>query len=186
MAIVHAVPKTNNRLSRLLTTDFCPWANRFVYWLKEPIGWFALATLASILVGIFLSPLGWTLAAGLTAVLVFGMGFPWLATRCVSCRLHPACGELHERQTSYLQLSVRNYLPLPIMGLMVEGYLSASAAKAESQSPSYAPEAALERIPAFSTATYRLPISARVPGTVSKADSQNHLCLSIWDMDCET
>jgi len=182
MATVHAVPKANSRLSRLLTTDFCPWANRFVYWLKEPIGWFALATLASVLVGFFLSPLGWTLAAGLTAVLVFGMGFPWLATRCVRCSLHPACGELHERQTSYLQLSVRNCLPLPIMGLMVEGYLSASSAIAEPQGLSDAPEAALERIPAFSTATYRLPILAEYRGRYPK-QAPNIACafpFGIW------
>ena len=153
MAIVRGVPKAQSRLSQLLTTDFCPWANRFVYWLKEPIGWFVVATLASVLVGAFLSPMGWTLAAGLTAVLAFGIGFPWLATRCVSCRLHPACGEIHERETSYLELSVRNYLPLPILGLMVDGYLNASPAILEFDSISELPEAALERIPAFSKST---------------------------------
>jgi len=168
MGIVPVVAKTHGLLFRLLTTDFCPWANRFLYWLKEPIGWFVLATLASGLVGAFLSPLGWTLAAGLTAVLVFGMGFPWLATRCVSCRLHPACGEIHEREVSYLQLSVRNYLPLPIMGLMVEGYLAASTANEETQGMPGIPEAALERIPAFSTATYRVPISAEYRGRYPK------------------
>ena len=168
MAIVRVVPEAHSRLSRLLTTDFCPWANRFVYWLKEPIGWFALAAVASVLVGAFLSPLGWTLAAGLSAVLVFGMGFPWLATRCVSCRLHPACGEMHEREASYLQLSVRNYLPLPIIGLMVEGYLTALTTQVEIQRLPGIPEAALERIPAFSTATYRLPISAEYRGRYPK------------------
>lgn len=168
MTIAHEAPKASSRSSQLLTTDFCPWANRFVYWLKEPIGWCVLATVASVLVGMFLSPLGWTIAAGLTAVLVFGMGFPWLATRCVSCRLHPACGELHERETSYLQLSIRNYLPLPIMGLMVEGYLSTSAAKAETESLSDTSDAALERIPALSIATYRLSISAEYRGQYPK------------------
>jgi hypothetical protein len=161
MAIVREVPSVPSRLSSLLTTDFCPWANRFVYWLKEPVGWFVLAALASILVGAFLSPVGWTLAAGLASVLAFGIGFPWLATRCVWCRVHPVHGELHEREVSYLQLSIRNYLPLPIMGLMVEGYLTASFAKDETLGLLLdMPEAALERIPAFSTATYRLTISA--------------------------
>ena len=168
MAMAGEVTKATSRLSKLATTDFCPWANRFVYWLKEPIGWFVLATLSSVLVGAFLSPMGWTLAAGLTAVIAFGMGFPWLATHCVHCKLHPTCGELHERETSYLQLSVRNYLPLPIMGLMVEGYLAESSAKVDSVSNSALPEAALERIPAFSTATYRLPISAEYRGRYPK------------------
>lgn len=168
MATVRDMPKADSRLSRLMTTDFCPWANRFVYWLKEPIGWFALATLASVLVGAFLSPLGWTLAAGLTAVLVFGMGFPWLATRCVNCKLQPACDELHEREASYLKLSVRNYLPLPIMGLMIEGYLTEAAVTVDSGEPAVIPEAALERIPAFSTASYRLPIAAEYRGRYPK------------------
>jgi uncharacterized protein (DUF58 family) len=169
MAIVREVPSVPSRLSSLLTTDFCPWANRFVYWLKEPVGWFVLAALASILVGAFLSPVGWTLAAGLASVLAFGIGFPWLATRCVWCRVHPVHGELHEREVSYLQLSIRNYLPLPIMGLMVEGYLTASFAKDETLGLLLdMPEAALERIPAFSTATYRLTISAEYRGCYPK------------------
>ncbi len=168
MAIASEVLKANNRLSQMLTADYCPWANRFVYWLKEPIGWFVLATLASVLVGMFLSPMGWTLTAGLTAILLFGMGFPWLATRLISCGLHPACSDLYERETSYLQLRVRNYLPLPILGLMVEGYLSAPSVKDASDRVFDLPEAALARIPAFSTATYRMPISAEYRGRYPK------------------
>ena len=30
-------------LTGVLNHDFCPWANRYVYWLKQPIGWFVLA-----------------------------------------------------------------------------------------------------------------------------------------------
>ncbi|MCA9157481.1 MAG: hypothetical protein KDA72_04095, partial [Planctomycetales bacterium] len=69
--------------------DLCPWANRYVYWLKEPVGWFVLALAASLLVGAFLSPLGWSVAAGLATVIALGLGFPWLATRCVRCQLRP-------------------------------------------------------------------------------------------------
>ena len=168
MAIASESPKASSRLSQLLTTDFCPWANRFVYWLKEPIGWFVVATLASVMVGAFLSPLGWTVATGLTAVLLFGMGFPWLATRCVRCQLNPVYGEIHERNTSYLQLRVQNYLPLPIMGLSVQGYLSVSPANVENMGSMDLSETALERIPAFSTATYRLPIAAEYRGRYPK------------------
>ncbi len=58
MAIVHAAPDEQGWLSRLMTTDFFPWANRFVYWLKEPIGWFALATAISVMIGLYFSPIG--------------------------------------------------------------------------------------------------------------------------------
>ncbi len=71
-------------LSNLANRDFCPWANKYVYWLKEPVGWFVVATLVSVLVGAFLSPLGWTVAVGLITILVLGLGFPkhwtWRAT----------------------------------------------------------------------------------------------------------
>jgi uncharacterized protein (DUF58 family) len=166
MAVVRELSESQSRLSQILTTDFCPGANRFVYWLKEPIGWFVLATLASVLVGTFVSPLGWTLAAGLTAVLIFGIGFPWLAIRGTRCSLHPASGELYERQASYLELSVQNLLPLPIMGLMVEGYLTSSVRAGETDTD--LPESALERIPALSTAIYRLPICAEYRGCYPK------------------
>ena len=113
-----------DRVYALSNRDFCPWANRYVYWLKEPVGWFALALVASLLVGAFLSPLGWSVAAGLATVIVLGLSFPWLATRCVRCKLRPVDFELRERQDTFLSFSVTNYLPLPITGLRIEGYFS--------------------------------------------------------------
>ena len=29
-------------VGKLANYDFCPWANRYVYWLREPIGWFVI------------------------------------------------------------------------------------------------------------------------------------------------
>ncbi|MEM6471796.1 MAG: DUF58 domain-containing protein, partial [Planctomycetota bacterium] len=51
MADVHDAPSGKSRVNSFFTTDFCPWANRFVYWLKEPVGWFVIATAISVLVG---------------------------------------------------------------------------------------------------------------------------------------
>lgn len=60
MAISHDPPQKIGWLPRPLTTDFWPWANRFVYWLKEPVGWFVLATAVSIMImiGLYLAPIG--------------------------------------------------------------------------------------------------------------------------------
>ncbi len=110
-------------ISRLLTTDFCPQLNRYVYWLKEPIGWFALAAVASLLVGAFLSPIGWTLAAGLTALILAGLALPWIAVRFSECRLEPINEEFSEMESNQLLLTVRNRLPIPLWGLMIKGYL---------------------------------------------------------------
>ncbi len=150
-------------LLSLANRDFCPGANKYVYWLKEPVGWFVVALAVSLLVGAFLSPLGWTVAAGLCAILLFGLGLPWLATRTLVCELRPLNTELHEGEASELELEVRNRLPIPILGLMVEGYLtlplSDFGVDAEQQ-----PDVGLARVPPLCTATYRLVIRPEYRG----------------------
>ena len=39
-------------LAGTLNRDFCPGANRYVYWLKQPIGWFVLAAAAALSIGV--------------------------------------------------------------------------------------------------------------------------------------
>ncbi|KLU06687.1 hypothetical protein RISK_001251 [Rhodopirellula islandica] len=107
----------------MLTTDFCPWANRFVYWLKEPIGWFVLATAISVIVGLYLSPIGWVLAASLSAIMVVGMAWPLVAVSVTRCELRPETNCVHEGDACRMLVSVRNRLPIPVWGLSVEGYL---------------------------------------------------------------
>ncbi|MGB7329085.1 MAG: DUF58 domain-containing protein [Rubripirellula sp.] len=106
-----------------MTTDFCPWANRFVYWLKEPIGWFVLATAVSVLIGLYFSPIGWTLAASLTAIMVVGMAWPLVAIHVTTCHLRPEVDCIHEGDACRMIVSVRNRIPVPVWGLAVEGYL---------------------------------------------------------------
>ncbi|MCB1041146.1 MAG: hypothetical protein KDA94_16670, partial [Acidimicrobiales bacterium] len=139
--------------------DFCPWANKYVYWLKEPIGWFVLATLSSVLIGIFLSPLGWTLAAGLVAIIALGLGFPLIAVASLRCQLTPVNTELSEGEGSYLTLLVSNRLPFPVMGLMIEGYLAAPPLPGGDEWDSGLDErgeCGLARVPGWSRANYRL------------------------------
>ncbi|MEM9825817.1 MAG: DUF58 domain-containing protein [Planctomycetota bacterium] len=123
MANSHGVSKSASRVSRVLTTDFCPWANRFVYWLKEPIGWFVLATLISVMVGLYFSPVGWTLAASLSAIMLVGMLWPFIAVRTARCELRPEVDCVHEGDACRMLVSVRNRIPMPLWGLAVEGYL---------------------------------------------------------------
>jgi uncharacterized protein (DUF58 family) len=156
-------------LNRLLHTDFCPSWNRYVYWLKQPVGWFALALAVSLLVGAMLNPLGWKLAAGLLATIAFGMVFPWLAVRFTHCRIEPAADQLRERDASSLKLTVVNRLPLPLWGLMVEDYLTLPSSQSE-QLAGYdsrvdaPPEMVLSAIPPFCTATFRIAIQPEYRG----------------------
>lgn len=146
-----------DRVTRLLVTDFCPWANRYVYWLKEPIGWFVIGLGISILVGLHISSVGWVLASVIGAVIVVGMLWPLIAVWAGRCQLHPALDEVHEGQSCELILQVTNRTPLPLWGLAIEGYL-------DRHGDEVSPTIALAAVPALSDAQYRLPIQPALRG----------------------
>lgn len=165
-----AVARDRSFAGWLLNTDFCPQFNRYVYWLKEPVGWFALAAVASLLVGAFLSPIGWTLAAGLIAMIIAGLALPWVAVRFTECKLEPVFDEINEMETSQLLLTVRNRLPLPLWGLMIEGYLAAPIQNRGltgdiSEEIERKPDVGLACVPALCEATFRLSIRPEYRGT---------------------
>lgn len=151
-----------SKIQQLLTTDFCPSANTYLYWLKEPVGWFCAALLSSVLVGAFLSPIGWSVAGGLAAIILLGLGFPWVATRALSCSLSCDRDTVHEGDEADIVLSVRNLLPLPVMGLVVKGYFAPKIIQQDAALTM--PECGLARVPAFSTAKYCLPIKPEYRG----------------------
>ena len=164
--------RTNHQASFaswLLNTDFCPQFNRYLYWLKEPVGWFTLAAAASLLVGAFLSPIGWTLAAGLIAMIVAGLALPWVAVRFTECKLEPVIAEINELEASQLILTVRNRLPLPLWGLMIEGYLAAPLIQSglvgdASIETGTKPDVGLACVPPLCEATFRLSIRPEYRG----------------------
>ncbi|TWT93530.1 DUF58 domain-containing protein [Neorhodopirellula pilleata] len=168
MAMAHDVPMGGSLAARLLTTDFCPWANRFVYWLKEPVGWFVLATAISVIVGVYLAPIGWTLAASLGSVIAVGMVWPAIAVRAVSCRLSPGQSHVHEGDPCELRLAVRNRLPMPVWGLAVEGFLDRRIA---SDDAAAVPTVALAFVRALATSTYHFTIRPELRGRYPDGDA---------------
>ncbi|OYP38820.1 DUF58 domain-containing protein [Rhodopirellula sp. MGV] len=161
MAMVHDAPKGNHWLVRLLTTDYCPGANRFLYWLKEPAGWFCCATLASALIGHSVSPIGWTLAACLLTLLVVGMAWPWVAVRSVQCELSPDQDRVHEDSCCQFTLTVTNRLPIPVWGLAIDGFLEQQKQPLDGQSM---PTVALAFVRGCSRSTYRFEAHPQVRG----------------------
>ncbi|MEM9368178.1 MAG: DUF58 domain-containing protein [Planctomycetota bacterium] len=161
MATARDASQDKSRLNAVLTTDFCPWANRFVYWLKEPVGWFVLATVASIIVGRHIGPVGWMLAGALTFMIAVGMAWPWIAVRVVTCSMNPAVDHVHEGDTCDLILTARNRLMFPVWGLAVEGYLDRSSEDAEAVTR---PTAALASVPGWSVSDYRFSIQPELRG----------------------
>jgi len=112
--------KLTENLGGALTHDFCPWANRYVYWLKTPIGWMVLALLASLLLGIYVSPQAFLASAGIVAVGVIGLSWPWVTVMGVGGELRwgvPRCSEGDRVEAS---LVVTNRWPWPLWGLSVE------------------------------------------------------------------
>ncbi len=154
----------------LLYTDFCPGANVYVYWLREPVGWFVIALISSVLIGAFFSPVGWSMAAGLAVVLFLGLGFPWLATRVLSCKLRCESEELYEGEEACLLLSVRNPLPIPVLGLVIENYFRVPVEDEEFDLTLRQGDCGLARVPAFSSAEYRLPIQPEFRGHYPNGD----------------
>ena len=166
MAIVHDAVAGKNWPARLLTTDFCPWSNRFVYWLKEPVGWFFLATLTSVIVGLYLAPIGWTLAASLTSVMAVGVVWPAIAVRAVHCTLNSSKPQVHEEDLCELRLTVKNRLPIPVWGLAIEGFLDRKSECDEV----VVPTVALAFVRAFSIATYRFSVRPQLRGRYPDSD----------------
>ncbi len=157
MATVCDAHQKQSWLARMLTTDFCPWANRFVYWLKEPIGWFVLATAASVIVGMYANPIGWTIAAALAGVIVVGMVWPLIAVWASSCELHPEVDAVHENTSCRMIFSVRNRIPVPLWGLAVEGYLDCEGDES-------LPVVALSHVPPICVADYAITVQPSLRG----------------------
>lgn len=109
-----------NQLNGAMNHDFCPWANRYVYWLKRPIGWVLLALLSSILLGIYVSPQAYLATAGIAMVAIVGSVWPWISTVGVHGRMGWSalrCEELDSIQTT---LEITNRWPWPLVGLTLD------------------------------------------------------------------
>ena len=111
---------TTKTLTELLNTDFCPWANDYVYWLKKPLGILIVAAFASLLCGLFVASQGLVIAATITATIALGMTWPWIGLRGLSCELRFPQQRGIEGQSVPIEVVVRNRWPFPVWGLAVE------------------------------------------------------------------
>ena len=107
-------------LNEILNTDFCPWANQYVYWLKKPLGILVVAAMASLLCGLFVAPQGLVIAATIAATIVLGMVWPWVGLRGISCELRFSQRRGVEGQASPVEVIIRNRWPFPVWGLAIE------------------------------------------------------------------
>ena len=154
-----------NKILKLANYDFCPQANPFVYWLKSPVGWVITAIGFSILVGIFVGPQGYVLAAAFATLLALGLAWPWISMKGIKCRLILDDSELREGDQTEIVFQVQNYWPIPVFGAMVNGdFLQELDVDEEPLAFS------LRRVPAWSEAEFRIPITPRRRGFLPSND----------------
>jgi uncharacterized protein (DUF58 family) len=136
--------------------DFCPWANRYVYWLKQPIGWFLVAAAASLLIGLFLAPQGLVMFGIIASVVLLGVAWPWIGTRGLVCRLAFDRQRGREGEPIGVVVTVVNRWPWPAWGLMVEeSFFSHGESEDWVSERGNRPAIALARIPGWSNTTFR-------------------------------
>lgn len=105
----------------VLTYDFCPWANRFVYWLREPVGFLAVAGVFALCCAMFLNEFAWMAVAGVAVVLVLGTVWPWVALRGLEAKLTWESPRTREGESVRVRLAVRNRCPWPVWGITIRG-----------------------------------------------------------------
>ncbi len=107
-------------LARFGSQDFCPSLNRYVYWLKQPIGWFTSAGCVALILGLFGEAEAFAVAGAIFGLVVLGIAWPAIAVRCVSATLHWRKLRCEEGESLESVLDVVNCWPWSVWGLIVE------------------------------------------------------------------
>ena len=128
--------------------DFCPSANRWVYWMKHPAAAIVFAAVVACAAGIFINPVAFVPGGALVATLVLGYFWPRFAMLGMSARLSFGRNRADESEAVTVHLTVVNRWPFPVWGLMLEGGFQS----ADDAVPDVA--LALARVGAWSTSEF--------------------------------
>ncbi|ADG68065.1 protein of unknown function DUF58 [Planctopirus limnophila DSM 3776] len=111
--------KVSSAAHGLLTYDFCPWANRWVYWVKHPLSFLSLTTIAAIACAIWINPYSFIGVAGALLILAVGYVWPYLSMWGVSGEIEFEQTHCSEGESARIQLVVNNRWPWPVWGLKI-------------------------------------------------------------------
>lgn len=135
------------RWRALADREFCPWAERYVDWLRRPLGWLVVAGLASFLAGLTFAPQGFGMAGAIAAFIALGILWPWVTMRGIMCAVRFRRRRAQEDDAVDVELSVVNRWPWSAIGVTLErGFADGSVQQ---------PAVALARVPGWSTSTFR-------------------------------
>lgn len=149
------------RFVAVLNHDFCPDANRFVYWLKKPLSILVIAAVVALACALLLNPQAFAAVGGLAVVIVLGLVWPTVALRGLSSRLEWERARCREGETVRARLVIKNRCPWPIWGLTLEGGFRSDA-----------PAAALARVAGFSEVEFRWEFTPNQRGVYPLATPQ--------------
>ena len=105
----------------LLEYDFCPWANRWLYWMKRPIASLALAGLAALACAIFVKPLALVACGATLVVVLLGYVWPSVAVRGLDCSIRFTQTRVSENEPATARVRIVNRWPWPVWGMSLEG-----------------------------------------------------------------
>lgn len=143
-----------DRLGGILHYDFCPFANRWVCWLKKPVASLSVAAVVSLGCAIFVKPVAVVGFVGVVLTLVLGYFSPAISVRRLRAELAFDESRVREGEPVRAVLRVTSRWPWPIFGLTLEeGFfhaIPAEGAASEVDSP-----LSLEQVPGWATTEFR-------------------------------
>jgi uncharacterized protein (DUF58 family) len=104
-------------LSTALTYDFCPWANRWVYWMKRPLANLCFVAAAACGCALLGKPATWL---ALAAVLALGILWPTVAVRGLAATVTFRQRRVSEGDTALVLVQIVNRWPWPVWGIALE------------------------------------------------------------------
>lgn len=123
------------RFAAVLSLDFFPQANRWVYWLKNPIWVLVLAITGSALCGVFLNPFIFVITGALAVTTIVGTVLPWIAIKNISCQILFDVPRSTVGKSALVRLRIHNRSWLPVWGLsLIEGFTSSEVQNAATES----------------------------------------------------
>jgi uncharacterized protein (DUF58 family) len=152
------IQKALNRANSVLSVDFCPSANRWVYWLKDPLWLLMLAIGGSTLCGLLVNPLVFFLTGILILLSGTGVLMPWVAVRGIECAVVFDVPRTRVGSPAIVRLTVRNRWPIPVWGLsLIRGFAHDDTQHGDEG-------VALARVPGWTTVEYSWSFTPRRRG----------------------
>ena len=139
-------PTFSQRLQTILTSDFCPQFNKYIYWMKHPLALGAFGMISSLLLALFMNQTVFLALLGIAAVLLIAVVWPWITVRGLRGELILETRRARIGQSVTIQLKLTNKWPWPLWGLMVsKGFFALSRSSSG---------LSLSRMPAWTTAVF--------------------------------